>query len=65
MTLREEIKKKFARLNDQQLIDRANKAPDFGWDDEAFEIERRHTENGLQVQMQGNRLVIMEAVCHN
>ena len=34
------IKRKFARYSDQQLIDRANRAADFQWDDEAYEIER-------------------------
>lgn len=53
------IKRKFRHLSDQQLIDRANRALDFGWDDEGYEIERRRRECGLNCEMQGNRIVIL------
>lgn len=56
------IKAKFKHLSNQKLIDRANAAPDFKWDDEAYEIERRMkvSEGKFKVEMQGNKLVIIK-----
>lgn len=39
--LAERIKDKFKHLSDGSLIDAANRKPDFKWDDELFELERR------------------------
>jgi hypothetical protein len=58
-TIDEVVKKKFRHLSDQDLIRRANNAPDFCWDDEACEIDRRRRENGLKVKMEYNTLVIL------
>ena len=60
MDLKETIKRKFRHLSDEELIRRANRAPDFGKDDEEYEIVRRVEEEGLKVEMQGNRLVIIK-----
>lgn len=56
------IKAKFKHLSNQKLIDRANAAPDFKWDDEAHEIERRMkvSEGKFKVEMHGNKLVIIK-----
>ena len=35
------IKRKFTHLSNAQLVKRINNAPDFGWDDEGYELERR------------------------
>lgn len=59
LTLDQTMKRKFRGLSNEALIRRANQAPDFGWDDEACEIDRRSRECGLKVQMQGNRIVII------
>ena len=60
-TLDEAVKKKFKHLSNQQLVDRANNAPDFGWDDEEVELNRRRKEsNGkFDIKMQGNTNVIL------
>lgn len=59
--LTETIKNKFRHLSNEALVARINKLPDFGWDDEGFEISRRVKEsNGsLVVKMDGNTLVII------
>lgn len=59
MTIDQKVKL-IKSLNNEDLIRRANAAADFCWDDEGAEIERRMTENGLKVEMQGNRLVIIK-----
>ncbi len=59
MTIDEKVKL-IRSLSDQELINRANAAPDFGWDDEGAEIDRRMKQNGLKVEMQGNRIVIIK-----
>lgn len=59
-TIDEFCKKKFKHLSNEQLIQRANRAPDFKWDDEGCEIERRMKEDPtLKIEMQGNKLVII------
>ena len=42
-----QIQKKFAHLTDNELIRRMNAAPDFGYDDESFELNRRLALVGL------------------
>lgn len=56
------IKRKFKNLSNKALVNRINRAPDFGWDDEGFEIERRvKASNGkLQIKMNGNTLEILK-----
>jgi len=51
---------RFKNLSTEALVKRANKAPDFGWDDEAVELgRRRRTSNGkLEFTMMGNTIVI-------
>lgn len=58
-TIDQVVKRKFRHLSDEDLIRRANQAPDFGWDDEACEIDRRMRETGLKCEMQGNSIVII------
>ena len=55
-------KKKFRNYSNQALIDRANAAEDFQWDDEGCEISRRrdHSEGKLIIKMQGNKLAIIQ-----
>lgn len=45
--LEAQIKEKFAGLTDDALIRRMNAAPDFGYDDEAYELNRRLGAVGL------------------
>lgn len=56
------IKRKFKNLSNQALVSKINRASDFGWDDEGYEIERRvKASNGkLEVKMNGNRLEIIK-----
>jgi len=59
-TIDEMVKRKFKHLSNQELINRANAAPDFGWDDEGAELDRRMRENPeFKVKMQGNKLIIL------
>ena len=60
MDLKEIIIEKFKNYSDQQLVDKANRSPDFRWDDEGYEIERRSKENGLKCEMQGDKIVILK-----
>lgn len=55
-TLDQLTKKRFKNLSDQQLINRINKTPDFGWDDEGHELGRRN----LSVERQNDNLVIIK-----
>ncbi|MFC5937539.1 MULTISPECIES: hypothetical protein [Mycobacterium avium complex (MAC)] len=41
-----EIAAQFATVTDKELIRRINRAPDFGYDDEAIELSRRLHERG-------------------
>ena len=65
-TLREQIgasiKRKFRHLSNQQLVERINSLPDFGWDDEGCELQwRREDSNGKFItQMDGNTLIILK-----
>ncbi|WP_427007155.1 hypothetical protein [Pseudarthrobacter sp. H2] len=45
--LESQIAEKFAHLSDADLIRRMNAAPDFGYDDEAVELNRRLEAVGL------------------
>lgn len=40
-SLESKVKEKFAHLTDDDLIRRMNAAPDFGYDDESVELNRR------------------------
>lgn len=53
-------KPQFADLSNARLIARANSLPDFKWDDEGVELQRRRrVSNGrFDYEMQGNSLVI-------
>jgi len=53
------MKKIFQHLTNQQLINKANAAPDFGWDDEGQELARRKKEEGLMYKMVGNTLKLI------
>lgn len=57
----ETIIKKFKSLSNQELINRANRAADFCWDDEGWELERRkEASNGkFNYKMEGNKIVIV------
>jgi hypothetical protein len=52
------------RMSNQQLIDRVNQAPDFGWDDECVELCRRRKEKGLRWEIQGNTAIILADNIH-
>lgn len=54
------VKVKFYGVSNEDLVRRANNAPDFGWDDEGCEISRRRRKGVLNCQMQGNTIVIIE-----
>lgn len=55
-------KERFKRYTNKRLIARANRLPDFKWDDEGTELQRRSLlSNGkFQYEMQGNTLVILK-----
>jgi len=54
------LKNKFKKLSNQELIDRANRAEDFKWDDEGYELNRRKvaSNGGFTYKMEGSKLVI-------
>lgn len=56
------IKKKFSHLSNRALVTRINGLPDFKWDDEGYELQRRiKASNGtFAAEMQGNRIVILK-----
>lgn len=56
------IERKFKSFTNARLIARANRLPDFKWDDEEFEVHRRiKASNGaFVVEMQGDRLIILK-----
>ena len=56
------LKKKFAHLSNKALITRINGLPDFKWDDEGAELERRIKASAgkFAAQMQGNKIVILK-----
>ena len=47
MGLEQDIQAKFGHLSDERLMERMNKAPDFGYDDEEVELTRRLKLGGL------------------
>jgi hypothetical protein len=59
LTIDQIVKRKFRHLTDQELINKANAAADFCWDDEGAEIDRRRRENGLKCEMVGSRIEII------
>ncbi len=62
------VKKRFKRYTNEALINRANRLPDFKWDDEGLELQRRfRVGNGAFVyEMSGNTLVIIkDETCGN
>lgn len=46
-SLHEQVEARFAHLSDEALINRMNRAPDFGYDDEEVELTRRLKLGGL------------------
>ncbi len=58
-TADERSAERFKGVSNDELIRRANSKADFKWDNEAYELERRHrTSNGqFTYEMRGNRLV--------
>jgi len=61
MTLDEITTEMFKHLSNQALLNRANIKPDFKWDDEEHELNRRRkaSNNSFNYAMQGNKLVII------
>lgn len=55
------VKRKFRHLTNVQLIQRANAAADFCWDDEGCELDRRKRASGgsFDYKMQGDKLIIV------
>lgn len=55
-------RKRFQHLTNEQLVARINILPDFGWDDEGVELQRRHrVSNGaFDYEMRGNTIVILK-----
>ncbi|MBT8161447.1 MULTISPECIES: hypothetical protein [Arthrobacter] len=59
--LEQAIKDKFAGLTDADIIRRMNAAPDFGYDDEAVELNRRLGSVGLSWRWsRQNRVLIFD-----
>lgn len=56
------IKKMFRHLSNEALVKRINQAPDFGWDDEEYELDRRvkASEGRFIVKMNYNTLEIIK-----
>lgn len=59
MTIEQKVAK-IRAMSNEELIRTANRAPDFGWDDEGAEIEKRMNSGVLKCEMQGNRIVIID-----
>jgi hypothetical protein len=59
--LEKAVKEQFKHLSNRELVKRANALPDFKWDDEDVELQRRHrVSNGrFDYIMRGNTLVIL------
>lgn len=62
LELQQQIKKQFAHLSNKDLINRINGLPDFKWDDEGAELQRRIEASAgkFAAQMQGNKIVILK-----
>lgn len=58
--LEKAIKPKFYGISNKDLVRRINQAPDFGWDDEGCELERRMNKamGEFMCEMQGSIIVI-------
>lgn len=55
-------RERFKHLTNAQLVTRVNGLPDFGWDDEGVELQRRHrVSNGsFDYEFRGNTMVILK-----
>lgn len=55
-------RERFKHLTNAQLVARVNGLPDFGWDDEGVELQRRHkVSNGaFDYEFKGNTMVILK-----
>lgn len=55
-------KERFKRYSNERLIARANRLPDFKWDDEGVELQRRRllSNGAFRYEMRGNTLVILK-----
>ena len=62
MNLEKLIKNKFSHLSNAQLVAKINRAPDFGWDDEGYELERRMkaSEGKFDCKMNGDTIEIIK-----
>lgn len=54
------IADEFAHLNDMELIRRIERAPDFGYDDEEYELNRRLGAVGLTWRWHGDRVKVYD-----
>ncbi|MGF7079640.1 hypothetical protein [Mucilaginibacter sp. UYCu711] len=59
--LETDIKQQFKHLSNEELINRTNVLPDFKWDDEGVELQRRRRVSGctFDYEMRGNTLIIL------
>ncbi|MDE3183195.1 MAG: hypothetical protein KGM16_07235 [Bacteroidota bacterium] len=55
-------RERFQHLTNAQLVARVNNLPDFGWDDEGIELQRRHgvSKGAFDYQTKGNTIVILK-----
>lgn len=62
MNLEETIKAKFNRLSNNALVSRINGLPDFKWDDEGYELNRRikASQGAFKAKMIGNTIRIIK-----
>lgn len=56
----EAIRQKFRTYTNDALIERIEKAPDFGYDDETVELNRRLKMGGLAWRWAGNKVEVYE-----
>lgn len=56
--LDEVIATEFAHMTDEALIRRMERAPDFGYDDECWELNRRLGAVGLTWMWEGNKVKV-------
>lgn len=54
------LEEKFRRTTDADLIHRIESAPDFGYDDESYELNRRLGAVGLTWMWDGDRVKVYE-----
>ena len=58
-SLEDQIKEKFAGYTDGQIMRRMEAAPDFGYDDEAYELNRRLEAVGLSWRWSSQNKVLI------